>query len=205
MLLAAAAAAAQTPAPSPVIHAGSLNYSYSLPSDWEVLDSRPMAPVVKQEQSQTAASEAEKKGIECVQLVLTARHGDPASVVVMVELPYTCFGQTMSEKDLPGFAEGAAEGLKKSFDVSDATYGAYTLGTHGFWIERAKGAVIGHPEATYTVEVACSLLKQGAVCWMTMAKDAATLQVFEQGAVMLDGETAPALVPASAFEKKAAQ
>jgi hypothetical protein len=190
------------PVPTPVPHTGVLGFTYSIPSDWEVVDAHPMLPAVKQEQSKSATSDEEKKGIECVQLSLTARHGTPASVIVIVELPYDCFGQTMTDKDLPGFAQGASEGLKKSFNISDPTYGAYQLGSHSFWIERAKGVVIDHPEANYTVEIACTLLKRGAACWMAMASDAAALQTFEGGAVSLDGETAAALVPANAFEKK---
>ena len=195
---------AQAPAPNPTpeSHASDLGFSYSIPTDWEVVDTHPMLPAVKQQQSQTATSEDEKKGIECVQIALTARHGTPASVVVVMELPFACFGQQMTEKDLPGFAQGASEGLKKTFNISDPVYGAYTLGTHNLWIERAKGTVIDHPEATYTVEIACSLLKKGAVCWMAMAADGAALQTFENGSVTLDGEAPAALVPQTAFETK---
>jgi len=195
-------AQAPAPAPSPEAHANDLGFSYSIPADWEVVDTHPMLPAVKQQQSQTATSEDEKKGIECVQVVLTARHGTPASVVVVMELPFACFGQQMTEKDLPGFAQGASEGLKKTFEISDPVYGAYTLGAHNLWIERAKGSVIGHPDAVYTVEIACSLLKKGAVCWMAMAADKSALQTFENGAVTLDGEAPVALVPMTAFEAK---
>ncbi|MGB7546801.1 MAG: hypothetical protein WBM14_03555 [Terracidiphilus sp.] len=189
-------------APAPETHSSELGFSYSLPSDWEVVDAHPMLPVVKQQQTQSATSEAEKKGIECVQLALTARHGTPASVVVIVELPFACFGQQMTDKDLPGFAEGASEGIKKTFVVSEPVYGAYMLGTHSLWIERAQGVVIGHPEAQYTVEIACSLIKKGAVCWMAMASDKAALETFEHGSVTLDGEAPAVLVPATAFDKK---
>ncbi len=140
--------------------------------------------------------------MECVQVTLTARHGSPASVVVAVELSFACFGQTMSDKDLPGFADGASDGLRKSFTISDVQYGTYQLSTHNFWIERAKGTVIDHPEAKYTIEIACTLLKKGAVCWMTMAADEAALGAFESGPVSLEGATPTPLVPADAFEKK---
>jgi hypothetical protein len=203
ILLLAAVGLAQTPALPPAPHVSPLGYSYSLPSDWEVVDAHPMEPLLKQEQAKAATTPEEKKGLECVQLSLTARKGSPASVIVAVELPYSCFGQTMTEKDLPGFAMGASDGLKKSFNVSDPQFGTYTLGKHSFWIERVQGAVIDHPEAVYTVEITCTLLKDGAVCWMAMAKDSGALGAFEQAAVTLDGEAEPALVPANAFEKKA--
>ncbi|MDE3201432.1 MAG: hypothetical protein KGN79_10990 [Acidobacteriota bacterium] len=193
---------AQMQAPALTAHHGVLDYTYSLPSDWEVIDSQPLIPAVKAEQAKKAPTAEERKGVECVQVSLTARHGSPASVVVAVELPYACFGQTMSDKDLPGFADGASDGLRKSFTISDVRYGTYQLGTHNFWIERASGVVIDHPEAKYTIEIACTLLKEGAVCWMTMAADAQALESFESGPVALEGAAPTALVPANAFEKK---
>jgi hypothetical protein len=123
-------------------------------------------------------------------------------VVVVVALPFECFGQTMTEKDLPGFASGASEGLKNTFDISSPVYGAYTLGSHSMWAERAIGTVKDHPEIKYTVETVCGVLKKGAVCWMTAAADDAGLQAFEQGSVTLDGEAASVLVPATGFDKK---
>ncbi len=163
---------------------------------------KPSLPVMQEQQQKDATSEEEKKGINCIQMALTARHGDPASVVVAVGLPFDCFGQQMTEKDLPGFAQGAAEGLTKTFDITDPVYGGYSLGTHITWIERSQGALKGHPETVYTVETVCTILKKGAVCWMAMAADKDALQVFENGAVTLDGDAQPALVPANAFDKK---
>jgi hypothetical protein len=135
-------------------------------------------------------------------MALTARHGLPPSVILVVALPYACFGQTMTDKDLPGFAQGASEGLRKSFDLADPIYSAYTLGAHSMWIERAKGTVIGHAEVQYTVEMVCSTLKKGAICWMALAKDDEALKIFEHSAVILDGEAQPALVPETAFAHK---
>jgi len=163
---------------------------------------KPTLPLIKQQQSQSAASDDEKKGIECVQVVLTARHGTPASVIVAVELPFGCFGQQMTQKDLPGFAQGASEGIKKTFAISEPVYGAYMLGTHNIWIERAQGVVLGHPDSRYTVEVACGLLQNSAVCWMAMAADQDALQTFEHSKISLDGEEPAALVPSTAFDKK---
>src|ERR1017187_3304032 len=201
-ILCGASLLAQAPTRTSETHASPLGFSYSLPNDWDVIDSQLSLPEVKRQQSQRASSDEEKKGIQCVRIALTARHGTPASVVVVVALPFACFGQQMTEKDLPGFAQGASQGIKRSFVVADPVYGAYTLGTHSFWIERATGTVIGHPQAKYTVEIACSLLQKGAVCWMTMAADSTGLETFEHGDVTLDDDTPVALVPASAFDKK---
>jgi len=199
-----AALAAQTPTAAPEVHPSDLGFSYSLPSDWEVVNASPTLSGVKDQAQQNAATEDEKKGVACVQIALTARGGSPSSVLVVVELPFACFGQTMSSKDLPGFAQGASEGIKQSFDIADPVYGDYTLGTHSMWIERAKGSPKGHPEAPYTVEIACTLLKKGAVCWMALAASDAALKIIEGGAVVLEGESPTALVPTSAFDKKPA-
>lgn len=204
LVLCGAPLLAQTPSPSSYSHLSDLGFAYSIPADWEVVDTKASLPDVKQKQAQTATSDEEKKGIECVQVALTARHGTPASVIVVVQLPYACFGQPMTEKDLPGFAQGASEGLKKTFNMTNPVYGAYTLGTHSLWIDRAKGTIKDHPEAAYTIETVCSLLKNGAVCWMAMAADNAGLETFEHGNVTLDGEAPAALVPSTAFDKQPA-
>ena len=108
----------------------------------------------------------------------------------------------MTDKDLPRFARGASEGLKNTFNISAPVYGAYSLGSHSLWIERAKGTLIDRPEVQYTVETVCSILKKAAVCWMAMAADNAELQTIERGAVVLEGEAPVALVPETAFDKK---
>jgi|SRR5579872_4827476 len=201
----AATLVAQAPVAASEAHASDLGFTYSLPQDWEVVNANPTLPSLKEQAQQNASSDEEKKGVACVQIALTARHGEPAaSVLVVVQLPFACFGQSMSPKDLPGFAQGASEGIKQSFDVSDPVYGDYTLGSHSMWIERAKGTPKGHAEAPYTVEIACTLLKKGAVCFMAMAADEDALKVFEQGPVVLEGESPVALVPSTAFDKKPA-
>jgi hypothetical protein len=70
------------------------------------------------------------------------------------------------------------------------------------WIERAKGNPKGHPEMPYTLEIACSLLKKSAVCWMIVAGDDQALKQFEGNAVTLNGDFFTDLVPATAFDKK---
>jgi hypothetical protein len=196
-----AAAAQDVPSET---HASDLGFTYAIPNGWEIVNSNPTLPSVKQQAQQNATSDDEKKGVACVQIALTARHGAPASVLVIVELPFSCFGQSMSTKDLPGFAQGASEGIKQSFDISEPVSADYTLGSHSMWIERAKGAPKGHPEAPYTVEITCTLLKKGAVCWMALAASDDALKLLEGGAVALEGESPAALVPAGVFDKKPA-
>jgi hypothetical protein len=202
LVLCGAPLLAQAPASAPVAHTSEIGFSYSLPSDWVVVDTKLTLSAVRQKVENEATSEDERKGAACAQVALTARHGTPASVVVVVALPFDCFGQTMTAKDLPDFASGTSEGLKKSFNMVNPLRGAYSLGTHSVWIERANGTLKDNPEAKYTVETVCSILNRGAVCWMTMAADDAALQTFEQGAVKLDGDVPTTLVPANAFQKK---
>jgi hypothetical protein len=210
LFLSGALLLAQTPAPdassaSPHTYANDLGFSYSLPSDWEVVDVHSGLADVKQQASQTASSDAEKKGVACVQLPLSAHHGTPSSAVVEVALPFDCFGEQFSESDLPGFASGASEGMKETFDIKDSQHATYSLGTHHMWIERVTGTIKEQPGTpAYTIEVACGLLKKAAVCWMAMAADSAALQVFEKGEVTLDDDAPVALVPSTAFQKKPA-
>jgi hypothetical protein len=183
-----------TPAMSPEIKDSAIGFSYSLPADWETMASR-LAPDVPY-----PTVVGPKKGNACAQVELTARHGTPYSVVVVVALPFDCYGQTLSDKNLTDFAAGAIEGLKQTFDVANPSQTNYTLGNHSIWIERASGTVKGQPESKYLLEIACTLMSRGAACWWTMAADAADLQVFENGPVTLEGDAFDALVPAGAVK-----
>lgn len=172
-----------------------VGFSYSLPADWEFV-TLPQAPKAAMPYPTLVAP---RKGDACVEVALTAKHGTPASVVVVLALPFACYGQTMTPKDLANFGAGTAEGMKQSFEITEPVEAAYALGSHTVWIERAKGTPKHHPESPFTFEVACTVLTKGAACWMTMATDAASLEAFEQGMVSLEGDAPAALVPATAF------
>jgi len=176
-----------------------LGFSFTLPGDWQVMDTSAAA---KEQARQSAATEEDKKGLACVQVGLTARHGIPPSVMTEAALPFDCYGQQMTQAELPGFAASASASLEQNFDLGQPEYGSYMVGAHSFWIERVKGSVKGQAAMQYTIEIACSVTRKAAVCWMTMAADAAALSTFEHAPVSLDGETPAALVPANAFEKK---
>lgn len=193
-------AAAPAPAPTPE----SLGFTYHTPAGWDAIDTQSTLPEVKQHQLESAKSDEEKKEIGCIQVPIGARHGAPPSFMAAMALPFDCFGQIMTEKDLPGFAEGSSQGPRAVFDFGEPTLSSYSLGSHSMWIERAKGNPKGHPEMGYTLEIACSLLKKAAVCWMTVAGDDESLKQFESTAVTLDGDFFPELVPGTAFEKKPA-
>jgi hypothetical protein len=200
LALCCASLAAQTPPSPPTVNA--LGFSYSLPAGWSVVNAGSLLPRAKQDSEQSAKRQTEKQGIACTQVVLTARHGAPSSIVVVAALPFGCYGQALEEKDLSGFAAGVSDGLKQNLKISGTVTGSYTLAGHSFWIQRAIGAPKDHPTSSQTVEVACSVLKEAAVCWMTVAASPGGLRDFENGPVTLDGRPAGALVPLNAFTKK---
>ncbi|MGO8932976.1 MAG: hypothetical protein ACLPLZ_12830 [Terracidiphilus sp.] len=172
-----------------------VGFSYSLPADWESVATPPVEKIV----TPYPTLAAPKKGDACVEVALTAKHGTPASVVVVLALPFACYGQTMTASDLASFGGGAAGGMKQTFEITEPVEANYSLGSHTLWIERAKGTPKHRPENPFTFEIACTVLTKGAACWMTMAADAAALESFEQGTVSLEGDAPAALVPATAF------
>jgi hypothetical protein len=194
--LCCAAAAAQNAQPSVPDTAAEIGFSYKLPPDWTSVTGKTKPP-----DAVSSTAHLPPKGTACIRVPETARHGDPASVIVVVALPFGCYGQAMTAGDLAVFGSGAADGLKQTFDLTGPVQGAYSLGSHAFWVERSRGNPKGHNELQYTVEIVCGVLKKGAVCWMAMAADEASLRAFEQMPVTLDGDAAIPLVPASAFDK----
>jgi hypothetical protein len=203
LLLSCASVAGQAPGLGATqTHTDPLGFSYTLPGDWQTIDAQPGLPALRQQAAKDAASEGEKNAVACTQVALAARTGMPPSVILVVTLAFDCFGQTMKDGDLPAFASGTAEGLKKSWNIANPQFGAYTLGSHSAWIERATGTPIDDPGSQRTLEVVCAMLKKGAACWMVFATEDASLKVFEQAPVALDGDAPAALVPATAFQGK---
>lgn len=183
------------PEPAPLVQRDDIGFSFSLPSDWESVP----PPTARKPVVPYPTVAAGTKGDACVEVAMTAKHGSPASVVVVMALPFSCYGQTMTVSDLENFGEGAAEGMKQTFDLTEPAQTTYTLERHMMWIERAKGSPKHHPESSFSFEIACTVLEKGAACWMTMAANAASLQEYEKGAVSLDGEAATQLVPVNVF------
>lgn len=198
----AAVPGAPKPSAPQQLRSTELGFSYSLPADWTVDDARPTVGQAQIQASKNAQSDSEMRAVGCMEAPFKAQHGNGASSVVIVALPFDCFGQRYTNADLPAFASSMAENLKKGWKISDPVVGTYSLGAHTLWIERASGSLLDHPEDKKTLELVCSMLKNGAVCWMGFVSGEADRKTFEQGSVSLDGETSPALVPASAFAKK---
>ncbi len=183
------------------VHARDLGFSYSIPADWDVVDTKPTLPAALQQAARDYGNEAAKLAA-CLELPLTAHHGNPPSAIAVFGLSFDCMGHKFTAADIPGIASDVTEGMKNSIQIVNPMINTYTLGTHSMWIQRASGSHISHPEIKRTMETVCSVLKKGVVCWMTMAADDAALQTFEQGVVTLDDDAATALVPADALQKK---
>lgn len=195
-----AAPSAGTGITEPPVFKSEGDFTFSYPADWEVVDMKPMLPVQRLKAEQNAKSDMEKKGASCADVQLTIRHGDPASVILIMFLEFKCLGLELKESDLGSTGVGIATGLTKSFNVKDPKYGAYSLGKHAFWIERADGTPLNHPEHEYKLETTCTLLKKGLVCWLAMAGSPDAIPAFEASNVSLEGDSPLALVPASAFQ-----
>lgn len=190
------------PGAGPQTYTDEIGFSYSLPADWTMVDTRPMQTEAKNQAEKDAGSAGEKSGEACVETPLRATHGNPGSSIGIVVLPFDCYGQQFEANGLAAFGGGFAEALKRSWNLTDPTYGTYRLGSHSLWIEHASGSLVTHPEVKRTMEIACSFLKKAAVCWISFTEDEADLQAFEHGQVTLDGEAPTALVPATAFATK---
>lgn len=194
------------PADQPSAHAPAqvenkdIGFSFSLPGEWELV-AAPALPAQQQKEEQKAPIAEDRQGVACIDIPLTAQRGKPASVVAIVELPFACFGQKMKYDDLPGFGQGATEGLKRTLDIIAPITASYRLAGHRIWIERAKATPKGKTTPEFTVEIACTVLEKGAVCWLAQAADAAGLQAFEHASVTLDGRNAGAIVPRDVFVK----
>jgi len=197
-LLSGALAMAQAPASH--TYTSPLGFSYSIPGDWDVLDSTADVANAKQKANEKAKSEEEKKGISCVQAGLTARR--QGSVIVEVLLPFDCYGSVLPESDLASFGGGVANGIQNTFTVTNPTTNIYALGTHHVWIERSHATPKTDASRQYTLEIACTLLQKAAVCWMAMAADDSSLAVFEHGAVTLEDFGPVELVPVDALAAK---
>jgi hypothetical protein len=179
-----------------------MGFVYNAPPDWNIVDSKPIMPTVRMQAADKAESDSEKRTAECLQVGLTARHGNPASVLVMIGVPFECLGSTLKESDLAGFGLGVSTGMVRTFDMKDPVYGAYKWGSHGVWIERAIGSPKAHPEQSFTIDTVCTILAKGAMCWLGMAKDDEALQAFEKSLLSVDGGPPQALVPPDAFPAK---
>lgn len=182
----------------PRVKSDAIGFRYSLPEDWQAVTPQSAAP---QPKIPASAPPEVKRGIVCVQVPLTAWQGEPRSAVVVIALPFDCYGETLQEQDLPAWGSAWIEGLKAAFNFGNPVEATYRLAGHTMWIERVKAVPKEKPATAFTLETACTLLKKGAVCWMIEAADAESLNAFEKSPVTLEGSESRWLVPSHVFAK----
>ena len=186
--------------PTSHTYSNPLGFSYTLPADWQAVETQPPPAEVKQKTALSGTGQSDNKGVACTHLDLTARHGDPPSVIDQVVLPLHCASQPLTLNDLPALGAGAADGIKQNFDAGTPQIASYTLGTHRLWAERAQGRLKSQPDRHMTVEISCALLARAAVCWLAMAADEASLAAFENANVTLEDDSPAPLIPAGTFQ-----
>jgi hypothetical protein len=199
-LLALAAACCAGQAHSPQDPTSAFGFTFRLPEDWKVIEPKGPSPEQQKKEEQKTSIGEQKRGIACLEVPLTARHGEPPTIVVIDALPFDCYGQKMTRGDLQAFGAGAGEGLKQTFDITSPITATYEMAGHNFWIERARAIPKGKQLPMETLEVVCTLLRRAAVCWVVRAADEGALKTFEQMAVTLDGNPSSFLVPDKVFE-----
>jgi hypothetical protein len=177
-------------------------FSYTYPSNWTVIDTKPLAPAVKLHAEENASSSMEKQGAACTHLALLLSNTELQARIVVIALPYACVGNVIKQGDLAAVASGISSGVKKSFLITYPEYQAYKLNSHDVWIERAQAKPITNPETSLTMETACTMLKKSLVCWIGLSGTEQGLRMMEEGKVTLDGEKSVTLVPSTIFKKK---
>jgi hypothetical protein len=187
-----------TKVPSTIEFADDAGFTFTYPSSWQVIDSRPLMPVAQAQAQEKSTGEAEKKGIACSRLPLLLRNEQLQSSIVTITLAYDCVGGVLKQSSLAATAVGISAGIKKNFVITDAVYGDYKLGQHELWIERAKAAPIVAPGKNLDLEIVCTMLKKAMVCWAGFAGTPSGLNALEAGKVSLEGDKPLALVPPSA-------
>lgn len=191
-----------SPAPAFTVYSDESGFSFSYPSDWEVVDSKPLLPVAQMQARERATSAAERQGASCTQLALILSKPSAQARIVVLTIAYDCVGGIIKQSDLAAVGTGISAGMKKSMLITEPTYAAYRLGTHEMWVERANGSPLTHPESKSSVETVCTMLKKSLVCWMDVSGTAEGIAALDNATVTLEGERASALVPPSAFHKR---
>jgi|SRR5579872_875038 len=177
-------------------------FSYTLPADFA--DSVSDLKQEIQNFSQSSGSDEMQRSVRCIQILLAGFRSNPKAIISAFAIPFDCMGQRVVNADLPALTAAFINMQTQLMDISESTDGAYSLGTHKFWIVRIKGAFKDNHSIAITEAVTCALVRQAVVCWMGSAPsiDDGALQTFESLPVTFEGEDSRPLVPATAFQHK---
>ena len=113
LLIAAPLLAQAPPAAAPAPE--DFGFTYHTPESWDAIDAQSTLPEVKQQQAAKARTDDERREIACVQVPISARRPAPPSFLAVMALPFDCFGQIMTAKDLAGVCRGQFRRAKKLF------------------------------------------------------------------------------------------
>ena len=114
LLLALAAAPLRAQAPSPASPTAALGFTYTLPAEWKDAPTQSTLPAARQNAMQSAKNPGQELGVACAQVVLSAQTGKPPSVIVIVALPFPCYGQPLTAKELPRYAAGVSDEIGRA-------------------------------------------------------------------------------------------
>jgi hypothetical protein len=193
--------------PKAGVFQSALGFSYSYSNDWISLNNTKLFEALNRMNELLPKKEKEnsRKGLatratECRQMVMMLALPKPRSgAVVITAIPSDCVGRTLAEKDLPVLQSLASQNATSALDVTSVRAGNYMLGSHNVWIKRFLGTPKGQPRKPTTAELVCALPAKAFVCWSAVVGNEEELKAFEYGAVTLDGDSAPALVPPAAI------
>ena len=167
MIRAGTGCAAPNAAASTQLSSKELGFSYRLPSDWTVEDTRPSVAQAQQQAAKNAQSDSEIRAVGCMEAPFKARHGNGASSVVIVapalRLLRTALHRRRSSRVCRDHGRGPEEGLEDQRSC--------------FWHLLARRA---QP---------CGLSGHRAACWSGQSREEAGTCVLhaEERRRMLDG------------------
>lgn len=196
----------QTATPAPAAggnqsFSSDLGFTYSIPADYTVVDAQPMMPVLRMQEERTADSAAEKKGMDCAQPILVARHAN-GSVIVVMGLTSDCMGTPLTADQLAQMGIGVVQGMEQGPSgvvLKNPQYGAFRQSDHDFWIVKSNAPTKDAPDTPHWLEAVLTVVPRGVVFWLFTTPDGAQTAGFENTLLHFgSGGDAP-LVPATAF------
>lgn len=163
----------------------SSRWSANLAGDFPLLTARDLDPRVRQNPEFRASA--------CNQKIFFAKLGQPASDLIVGEIPGDCMEELPS---LDAFKGRTRAMLAHDYHASGMEEGQFQLGEQSFWVLRAQGT--SRRDATpVTLEYVATVFPRGLVYWSLEAYSEAARAEFEHLPLHLQGSAPSALVPSS--------
>lgn len=179
-----------------LLYSSDFGFQYTYPAGWTRVDTASMMPSIQMQQQARALTDKAKRAAACTHIGLLVTRSNPTMKIIIIELPYSCYGSSYQDSEVSTYGPGVLDGLGQQFDIGAPTSTTtYKLGKHSIWANRSHATLKQHPDQPYEMETVCTILSKAAVCWVAIAEQAQMLSVLEQGQVSLDGDPLVALVP----------